>query len=111
MPSTLERLASWHGLQCDGDWEHSYGIRIETLDNPGWSVKIDLTGTDLEEAPFEEYKEDFDHVARWLTCRKDGSAFCIACGPSRLEDALQVFLAWAEPRASERPASQLGLDR
>ncbi len=25
-----------------------YGIKIETLDNPGWDVSIDLIGTELE---------------------------------------------------------------
>ncbi len=38
--------------QCDGEWEHDYGIKIETLDNPGWLVSIDLLGTDLEDKSF-----------------------------------------------------------
>lgn len=31
-------LSNWHKLNCNGDWEHTYGIKIETLDNPGWLV-------------------------------------------------------------------------
>ncbi|WP_203237204.1 Imm53 family immunity protein [Streptomyces gilvosporeus] len=34
----LSSLTAWYTSQCDGGWEHEYGIRIETLDNPGWSV-------------------------------------------------------------------------
>ncbi|BFV59917.1 hypothetical protein KCMC57_up50210 [Kitasatospora sp. CMC57] len=41
-------LTAWYTAQCDGDWEHEYGIRIETLDNPGWSVEVDLEGTGLD---------------------------------------------------------------
>lgn len=37
---------------CDNDWEHSYGLRIATLDNPGWSVEISLNDTVLEEMEY-----------------------------------------------------------
>jgi hypothetical protein len=30
----------WYTKQCNGDWEHSYGIRIDTIDNPGWSLTL-----------------------------------------------------------------------
>ena len=36
----LSYLTAWFARQCDGDWEHDLGIRIETLDNPGWAVDI-----------------------------------------------------------------------
>ena len=32
--SMMGFLQSWYQSQCDGDWEHEFGIRIETLDNP-----------------------------------------------------------------------------
>jgi hypothetical protein len=37
----LTWLMRWYLAECNGDWEHSYGVRVETLDNPGWSLKID----------------------------------------------------------------------
>ena len=36
-------IEKWYKGNCNGDWEHSYGITIETLDNPGWDFTIDLT--------------------------------------------------------------------
>lgn len=39
------RLQQWYQNECNGDWEHSFGIAIETLDNPGWLVSIDLEET------------------------------------------------------------------
>ena len=41
-------LERWYQAQCDGDWEHHSGVTIETLDNPGWLVKIDLRGVEPE---------------------------------------------------------------
>ena len=105
MASVLQQLASWYRLQCDGDWEHQYGIKIDTLDNPGWSVKIDLTETKLAEESFDELKIEFDDDIRWIRCWKVGSEFHAACGPERLEAALQVFLSWAEGRTPPPRAS------
>lgn len=43
-----EWLIDWYRSECNGDWEHAYGIQIDTIDNPGWSLKIDLLETSLE---------------------------------------------------------------
>ncbi len=48
----LTWIQNWYAEQCNGDWEHCYGITIENLDNPGWKVDIPLTDTDLEEKSF-----------------------------------------------------------
>lgn len=40
-------LSEWYKSNCDGDWEHYYGIKIDTIDNPGWKVDIDLVDTYL----------------------------------------------------------------
>lgn len=51
----LERLERWYAAQCNGDWEHTYGITIETLDNPGWTFKVELRDTYLSGQTFEEF--------------------------------------------------------
>ncbi|MFD5200063.1 Imm53 family immunity protein [Streptomyces sp. NPDC058375] len=28
-------LQGWYSAQCNEDWEHEWGGKIETLDNPG----------------------------------------------------------------------------
>ena len=43
----LSWLMQWYLAECNDDWEHSYGVKIDTLDNPGWTLKIDLRETDL----------------------------------------------------------------
>jgi Immunity protein 53 len=47
-PGALTWLQAWYAARCDGDWEHGYGVAIQTLDNPGWSLRINLEGTMLE---------------------------------------------------------------
>jgi hypothetical protein len=43
----IARLQNWYAAQCDGNWEHAWGIKIDTLDNPGWTVTIYLHDTPL----------------------------------------------------------------
>jgi hypothetical protein len=46
-------LQVWYMQNCDGDWEHCYGVKIGTLDSPGWYIDIDLIDTNLEDKVFE----------------------------------------------------------
>ena len=41
----LTRLQSWYAARADAEWEHGFGVRVVTIDNPGWMVSIDLAGT------------------------------------------------------------------
>lgn len=95
MTTTLSRLSSWYLAQCDGDWEHDNGVTINNIDNPGWIVQINLLGTPLEGIAFETYENKYQDETLWLRCWRDATHFHAACGPTRLEDALQLFLSWA----------------
>jgi len=94
--STLQRLQRWYKAQCDGDWEHSYGVTIGTVDNPGWRLEIDLTDTSLRYKSFTEVKSDYEHDTNWLACFLRDGKFQGACGPERLEEMVEIFLDWAE---------------
>lgn len=92
--NTLQELERWYRAQCDGDWEHSYGIKIDTLDNPGWSVSIDLVDTSLAEQSFTEVQR-LQHETEWIHCRIRDGKWEGYGGPFILEEILQIFLAWA----------------
>lgn len=89
----LTALSEWYLSHCDGDWEHQRGIRINTLDNPGWSVEINLAGTALENSKFEEvgWEKSTDD---WTRCRVENSKFRAWGGPNNLVHMLTVFLEW-----------------
>ncbi|MFI0740800.1 immunity 53 family protein [Streptomyces sp. NPDC021100] len=94
----LDWLQSWYGSQCDGDWEHAWGVLIETLDNPGWAVKIDLEETDLADRTYpreEVIRGERDWVMAWTSEK----TFHVACGPGNLAEALTRFRAWATASA------------
>jgi hypothetical protein len=93
--SALERLQQWYKAQCDGEWEHSYGVSIGTLDNPGWSLEIDLTDTPLQNKSFTAVKRAYQDETDWITCFLRDGKFQAACGPEKLEEMLEIFLDWA----------------
>jgi len=80
---------------CDGDWEHSYGCKVDTIDNPGWSLKFDLDETVLESASFvkiHELRSEND----WVICKKENSKFIAYGGPQNLNEMLNAFRDWVE---------------
>ena len=97
----LTRLQQWYARQCDGEWEHSLGFLIESCDNPGWWVKVNLKGTKLHDASFSRIAENVDaaHHAqgpRWLECRIENDTWHGAGDETKLERILELFLDWAE---------------
>lgn len=80
---------------CDGDWEHEFGMKIDTLDNPGWSVEVDLAGTELEGLVAETSKIDRSD-ADWLHWWSDGTHFYAAAGVTNLGEAVDAFQAFVE---------------
>jgi hypothetical protein len=100
--NVLERLQDWYVAQFDGQWDHDRGVTVEALDNPGWQVAVDLAGTDLEDAPFEEFVlerfgDDWVHARVVESTESAGRRrFEAFCGPGSLTEAVEIFLDWAE---------------
>ena len=101
----LEELQRWYLAQCDGDWEHEYGIDIGNINNPGWLLAIHVEGTDLAGREFERMvieRSDGDWFHCWVGVPDRPNANCVrarafqaACGPENLPEALRIFLDWA----------------
>ncbi|MFG2919720.1 immunity 53 family protein [Kitasatospora sp. NPDC048298] len=90
----LNWLQAWYADQCNEDWEHEWGVKIETLDNPGWSVSIDLEKTDLKECEYPRHdvnRSPHDWVWVWTSDK----IFHARCGPANLSEALTLFRSWA----------------
>lgn len=87
---TLTWIQDWFKEQCDGYWEHSYSIKIETLDNPGWSITINLEGTSLENTEieyqlFEKAEDD------WYGFKSKNNLFEAVGDPNKLQILLEKF--------------------
>ena len=92
-------LFQWFANQCDGDWEHEYGIHIGTLDNPGWRLKISLIGTILENKKFKKIAIERSETD-WIFCLIENGHFEAACGLFNLSEGLKIFHNWAEVEVS-----------
>ena len=53
--NSISKLCTWYANQSPDDWQE---VRIVTIDNPGWSLKVDLEGTALSPKPFAEIRRD-----------------------------------------------------
>ena len=95
MTNELVELQRWYAAQCNGEWEHRWGVHIDTLDNPGWRLKIDLTDTALEQRPFVTTEERSGHETQWVRCWIAEGAFQAAGGAFQLQRMIRIFLDWA----------------
>ena len=97
---TLARLQAWYQKHCDGEWENDFGVSIESTDNPGWWVKVDLRGTELETKSFTEVSRgitsNLDPQPPWMRCYVDDRhVFHGAGDPTTLQELVNTFLDWA----------------
>ena len=99
MSDLLTGLMTWFQEQCDGEWENDHGVSVQSCDNPGWWVKIDLARTRLEGRPFTAIKRgelsSLDPQPPWLHCYVEGDVFNGVGDPTTLKEILEVFLSWA----------------
>jgi Immunity protein 53 len=86
-------IQNWYFNNCNGDWEHTFGIKINTLDNPGWCISIDLEETPMENINFQTI--DLERTENdWIMCKVNQKKFEIACGSLNLLEALNIFRDW-----------------
>ncbi len=91
----LPRLQRWYLSQCNGDWEHSWGVKIETLDNPGWMLSVNLEETNLDGRTFTAIERGLGKERSnqdWMSCSVAGNEFKGACGPEKLAEVIAPIL-------------------
>ncbi len=101
MKETIERIQDWYKINCNGDWEHSYGYKIETLDNPGWAIKIDLAETALENLEFQREYQNPKNDNDWFQIRTENKILNIYCGPENMKSTFEIFFDELIPKHSD----------
>jgi hypothetical protein len=86
----LHWLERFYVSECDGDWEHQYGVKIETLDNPGWMVKVDVFETELHDLHIE-YAQEERSASDWLGIELVKQRFRGVGDPYKLTTILERF--------------------
>ena len=91
----MHKLQKWFEGQCDGDWEHEFGIKIETIDNPGWKLVVPLERTILNAKNFETI--DIERTeSNWIYCEKKELKFYGYGGTNNLSEIISIFLGYVE---------------
>ena len=98
--NALTELQQWYASNCNGEWEHSYGIKIETLDNPGWFLKIELEETNLQNSYFVSTEVEHDEND-WYICKVEKNKFEALGDPTKLNKLIEIFLDWAKSQNPE----------
>jgi hypothetical protein len=93
----ISSLQQWFARQCNGDWEHQFGIRIDTLDNPGWIVDIDLVETELEEV-YEGRIDRTRSETDWIDITINAEKFIATGSADRLDEIISQFCYFVENR-------------
>lgn len=88
-------LQKWYSNQIDGEWEHFYGVLIETLDNPGWHVKINLQDIDIGRDEMQEHRQYITEYD-WIRCSVENHVFEGYGDPFKLDMIIQLFRDWIE---------------
>ena len=88
-------LQQWYLSQCNDEWEHAFGVDIGTLDNPGWTLDVDLDETDLAKRVFQPVTVQRS-TNDWVVCKVKDGKFTASCGPQNLSETIGIFRAWAE---------------
>lgn len=88
--NNLEIIQEWYKNQCNGDWEHENGIKINTTDNPGWSVTIDLVDTSLDH--FYYHEESINSLNDWFIINSNGKIFSASGDFHKLNFVLEKFI-------------------
>ncbi|MDR6197224.1 hypothetical protein QE357_004336 [Siphonobacter sp. BAB-5404] len=86
----LQWLQEWYQSQCNGDWEHQYGISINTLDNLGWDLKIDIYNTELEGLEID-YQVVEVNENDWYGFKADRYKYEAFGDPTKLETLIKKF--------------------
>ena len=101
MKETIERIQDWYKINCNGDWEHSYGFKIATLDNPGWAIKIDIAETALENLEFQREYQNPKNDSDWFQIRTENKILNIYCGPESMKSTFEIFFDELIPKYSD----------
>lgn len=88
-------MQKWYRNQCNDEWEHSFGISIDNIDNPGWKVEIDLKDTALQNKILER-KLIENSETDWYDYKVVNGKYIANGDPDKLELLLETFKDFVE---------------
>ena len=100
MSKSINFLQEWHKTCFNKTGKKDHRIIIETLDNPGWWVEINLKDTQYIDKQFDAIKELEDDDI-WIYCVVKDNQFQAASSPQNLNSILNIFCKWIDSSYEE----------
>ena len=97
---TINWIEKWFLSQCDGAWEHSYSLKIESSDNPGWAISIDIAETELADLEIPYHLTEYA-PNDWYGIKVENQVFEAFGDPMKLEFLLKEFRRIAEGHTAD----------
>lgn len=89
MKDLIDALQNWYAERCNEVWEHSFGIEIANIDNPGWKVKI--TGATARNSAITDIDRS---ETDWITVKATETEFNGFGGPCNMQELLTLAVDW-----------------
>ncbi|NBB51529.1 rhodanese-related sulfurtransferase [Rhizobium sp. CRIBSB] len=81
---------------ANGEWEHDFGITIQSSDNPGWVVTIDLSEMARESLTVDPVTKTRKSETDWITLERKDHSLIGTCGPANLAALLRLMKSSVE---------------
>lgn len=86
----IKWLQDWYSSNCDGEWEHENSIKIQSLDNPGWLLEIEICNlssrVSLKKWNVFELSEE-----NWIGYDVENNKFTASGDSTKLEALITIF--------------------
>jgi Immunity protein 53 len=89
----IETIDEWYASRCNGTWEQKKGVKMDTVAEGGWWIRVDLSPEEAERLknlmrPVDvSIDESKDH---WISCNVLGDAIIALCAPGMLKEMLTL---------------------
>jgi hypothetical protein len=91
----LKWLQNWFFQNCDGKWEKEQRLLIETIDNPGWLLTLQLKNSINDNKAIEELSIERTEQ-NWCQSHIKKNEFVAVGGPFNLTEILYYFRNFIE---------------
>lgn len=86
----IQWLQDWYSSHCDGEWEHENVIKIQSLDNPGWLLEIEVFNL-LSKVAVKKWNLFELSEENWLGYDVENNKFTASGDPTKLEALIHIF--------------------
>lgn len=86
----IKWLQDWYSSNCDGEWEHENLVKIQSLDNPGWLLEIEILNI-TSITPIKKWELFEVSEQNWIGYDVEEHKFTASGDSTKLEAMIKIF--------------------